>query len=432
MKTTAFTSLFTSSYLLVCLLAVFSLAGSGCGRRPDDGVTVIEVWCHQGQEAENLAMREMVAAFNRAHEEEGLRVNIEFFPDYQYAEKISAAAAIGDLPDAMDIDGPTIAQYVDAGLLKPLEDFFTPEDLDDFLDTLIDQGTVDGRLYALGAFDSAMGLYYDREMLAEAGVEPPADGEAWSWDEFVDACAKLQDAGFDPVALHMDMTADEWYTYAFSPLLWSAGGRLIAEDGITVEGVLNSAENVRVLEAWQQLFDRDYAARRPADPDPFGSGDKAMDWNGHWMARSHQRNKGERLGVMPLPRAGEESAAACGSWAWAITSQTQHPEAAARWLHWVLDAEEGIIPIVEANGAIPGRISVLEKLEDYQAPPYSTFVKWLREHGRPRPRTPHYTALSRDFAAALRDIAGGADVRERLDSAAGRIQRTINRAGRSR
>ena len=160
------------------------------------------------------------------------------------------------------------------------------------------------QLYALGAFDSAMVLYYDRELLAQAGVEPPAGFDGWTWDEFLDACAKLKAAGLDPVALHMDITGDEWYTYAFSPVVWSAGGRLISADGRRVLGVLNTPENAETLRRWRQVFELDYASRAPIDPDPFGSGKTAMDWSGHWMARSHLEHKGARLGAMPLPTMG--------------------------------------------------------------------------------------------------------------------------------
>ena len=65
-------------------------------------------------------MRAIVAAFNAAHAADGVRVDMTFFPDFQYTEKISIAAAARDLPDAFDIDGPLVARYVDAGLLAPL------------------------------------------------------------------------------------------------------------------------------------------------------------------------------------------------------------------------------------------------------------------------------------------------------------------------
>ena len=182
---------------------------------------MIRVWSHQGQEAENRAMRGIAKAFNAAHAKQGVRVDLSFFPDFQYTEKLSIAAAARDLPDAFDLDGPLVARLVDAGLLAPLDGWFDRATLADFLPTLIQQGTVHGRLYALGAFDSAVVLYYDRALLARAGVTPPPDGEGWTWDEFMAACGKLQAAGIRPLAMHMDESADEWFTYAFSPVIWS-------------------------------------------------------------------------------------------------------------------------------------------------------------------------------------------------------------------
>ena len=217
-------------------------------------------------------MRAIVAAFNAAHAADGVRVDMTFFPDFQYTEKISIAAAARDLPDAFDIDGPLVARYVDAGLLAPLDPWFDAKTRADFLPTVITQGTIDGKLYALGAFESAVVLYYDRTMLASAGVQPPPDGQAWTWDEFLAACARLRAAGTEPVALHMNDGSDEWFTYAFTPVIWSGGGALVSSDGRRVRGVLASADNVRSLTAWQQLFRDGYAATDPVDPDPFAAG----------------------------------------------------------------------------------------------------------------------------------------------------------------
>jgi multiple sugar transport system substrate-binding protein len=408
------------------LLGFWAALLCGCGERGRESGR-IRVWAHQGQEAENQATRAMVQAFNAAHAEEGIRVDIDFFPDYQYTEKVSIAAAAGDLPDIMDLDGPTVAQFVDADLLHPLDAWVSERDRADFLPTILTQGTIDGSLYALGAFDSALVIYYDKIILAEAGVAVPEDASAWNWNEFVEACRTLKAAGVDPVALHMDISADEWYTYAFAPVVWSAGGRLISEDGARVLGVLNDPGNAEALGKWQALFAEDLAARNPIDPDPFGSGKTAMDWTGHWMAGGHQERKGERLGVMPLPTLGDAPAAPCGSWCWGITAQARRPDLAAKWVAWVTDGTRGILPMVRANGAVPARASVFDAVPAYQRPPYALFRTLLETAGRPRPRTPHYAALTQHFAAALRDIANGADAQERLDRAAAQIQRIIDR-----
>lgn len=372
-------------------------------------------------------MHDIADAFNRAHASRGVRVAITFFPDYHYTEKVAIAAAADDLPDALDIDGPLVARYVQAGLLAPLDPWFGADDLADFLPTLLEQGTIDGRLYALGAFESAVVLYYDRALLARAGVSPPPGGRAWSWPEFLDACDRLRTAGIAPVAMHFNETADEWYTYAFSPVIWSAGGRMISPDGRSVRRVLSAPENVRSLQDWQQIFQRGFAATDPVDPDPFGNDAVAMDWSGHWMARSHLEAKGDQLGVMPLPQAGRRPVAPCGSWCWGVTAQARDPELASLWVKWVTATRTGVEPIVRANGAVPARRSAFAAFPEYERPPYSLFREQLENFARPRPQTPFYATLTQRFAAALRDIARGADVETRLLVAEEEIQAVIER-----
>jgi ABC-type glycerol-3-phosphate transport system substrate-binding protein len=375
-------------------------------------------------------MREIVRAFNAAHGADLIHVEIAFFPDFQYAEKLAVAAAARDLPDAFDLDGPLVARWAQARLLSPLEPWFSPAELDDFLPTLRTQGTIDGRLYALGAFESAVVLYYDRSFLERAGVTLPPDtgpNSAWSWDEFIAACRRLKDAGFEPISLHMDESADEWYTYAFTPVLWSGGGDLIGSDGRTVRGWLASEANRRSVRAWQEIFRRGFAAAAPVDPDPFGHGTTALDWSGHWMARSHLRSKGKNLGAMPLPRLGDRAAAPSGSWCWAISAGTRQPDGAAEWLRWITNVEHGIVPLVRANGAVPGRRSAFGSFPEYQEMPYRLFRAQLETVARPRPRTPFYAALTQNFAAALRDIARGADVDARLRLAEDETDRTLRR-----
>ncbi len=410
----------------IILLAVAGLIG--CVRADEVPANhVVRVWCHQGQEAENNAMREIAAAFNAAHASSGIRVDLTFFPDFQYTEKLAIAAAARDLPDAFDLDGPLVARLVEARLLQPIDRWFGTQDRADFLPSILAQGTIGGRLYALGAFDSATVLYYDRAMLQNAGVVPPPGDAGWTWEEFLAACEKLKAAGMTPVSLHLDESADEWFTYAFSPVVWSGGGRLISADGRSVRGVLTSAANVRSVRAWQEVFRRGFAPTDPVDPDLFGHGKTAMDWSGHWLAPAHVRDKGGKLGVMPLPRTGPPYAAPCGSWCWGLAATARNADAAAEWLRWVTAARTGIEPIVRANGAVPARRSAFAAFPEYARAPFSLFRLQLETRAHPRPRTPYYAALTHGFAAALRDIAHGADVEPRLHMAEKEIQAVIDR-----
>lgn len=415
-------------YLLI-FISILVGVGSGCTGRnaKDSGSSSVRIWAHQGQETEHRALQSIAAAFNEAHRDQGWRVELTFFPDFQFTEKIAIAAAAGDLPDGFEIDGPLLARYVDAHLLAPLDAELSASDRADFLPTILEQGTIDGRIYSLGAFDSAVVLYYDKKMFAAARVIPPAGNAAWTWAEFLDACGKLRSAGIEPLAMHLDESADEWFTYAFSPVIWSGGGELISADGRRVAGVLASKVNVHSLTAWQTIFKKRYAATDPVDPDPFGHDKVAMDWSGHWLARTHLEHKGARLGAMPLPRMGEKSVAPCGSWCWGISATTKNATVAAAWVRWVTGTDTGIIPMVRANGAVPARRSAFAAFPEYANLPYRLFREQLEHNARPRPHTPFYATLTRHFAGALRDIARGADPATRLSQAENEVQKVIDR-----
>lgn len=377
-------------------------------------------------------MQRMVEAFNHGLAGRGPAAEASFFPDFQYAEKLSIAAAGGDMPDAFELDGPLVARFVDARLLAPLVGVLDAEQLADFLPSVIVQGTIGETLYALGAFESAAVLYFDRRMLEQAGIELPSAQQSWDFPTLLAACEKLRQRGRLALAMHMNETSDEWFSYAFAPVIWSGGGALIDAQGLNVRGVLASASNVHSLEAWQALFRRGYALADPINPDPFGSGTTAMDWNGHWMLHSHAAKKGASLGVMPLPRLGRLPVAPCGSWCWGISTSSAQPAAAAEWLRWVTAPSTGILPLVRANGAIPARRSAFALFPEYAAPPYSLLRQQLEHTARPRPRTPFYSTLTSRFAAALRDIAHGANVASRLATAEDEVARVIERRARAR
>jgi multiple sugar transport system substrate-binding protein len=96
-------------------------------------------------------------------------------------------------------------------------------------------------------------------------------------------------------------------------------------------------------------------------------------------------------------------------------------------LRWATAADTGVTPIVRANGAVPARRSAFAAFPEYQEMPYNLFRRQLETEAHPRPRTPYYAALTKAFAAALRDMAQGADVAKRLRMAEHEIQAVIDR-----
>jgi ABC-type glycerol-3-phosphate transport system substrate-binding protein len=97
----------------------------------------------------------------------------------------------GNPPDLATIAQPgTIAEYAKAGKLQPI-DFAKDTVSQNFGQSIVDLGTVDGKLYSFlfkGANKST--VWYNVPVFDDAGVDPPT-----TWDEFLDDAQTLKASG---------------------------------------------------------------------------------------------------------------------------------------------------------------------------------------------------------------------------------------------
>jgi len=131
----------------------------------------IDVWFHSGKGEEREVLDEQVTTFNTMQDE--VYVNAVILPEGSYNEQVNSAALASDLPCLLDFDGPFLYNYAWAGYLIPLDDYVSSEMRDDFLPSIIDQGTYAGQLYSLGTFDSGLSLWANKAYLEEAGIRIP-------------------------------------------------------------------------------------------------------------------------------------------------------------------------------------------------------------------------------------------------------------------
>ena len=104
---------------------------------------------------------------------------------------LATAVQGGNPPDLATIAQPgTIAEYAKAGKLQPI-DFAKDTVATNFGQSIVDLGTVDGKLYSFlfkGANKST--VWYNVPVFQDAGVEPPK-----TWDEFLKDAATLKASG---------------------------------------------------------------------------------------------------------------------------------------------------------------------------------------------------------------------------------------------
>ncbi len=393
---------------------------SACGQPErlaydDEGRKRVEIWVHSGQVGERETIREQVEAFNEG--QDAIRVTKTMIPEGDYNARVQAAALSGDLPDLLEFDGPFLYNYVWQGHLMPIDDLLSEEVRRDLLQSILEQGTYDGELYAVGVFDSGLGLYADRRGLEAVGARVPSGvDDAWSVEEFEAILAELFEAsGGDPnLDLKVNYTG-EWYCYAFSPILQSAGADLIdRETYATAEGVLNGPDAVRAMTHLQSWFQYGYVHPN-IDDAAFVGREAVLSWSGHWDYDRYANALGEDLLVLPLPDFGEGSRTGQGSWTWGITRHAHHPEAAMRFLEFLLEPGE-VLRMTEANGAVPARRAAIEQSGGFaEDGPLRLFVEQLETSAVPRPRTPAYPVITSVFESGFQDIRDGAEVKEVLD-----------------
>ncbi len=387
--------------------------------------SVIDVWVHSGQQAERAVIEDQVERFNQVNED--VQIKLTVLPEGSYNSQVQAAALAGELPDLLEFDGPFLYNYIWQGQLSPIDDLLPAAIKADLLPSIIEQGTFKGKLYSLGTFDSGLALYASRKKLQKAGVRiPDKIDQAWSISEFDEVLNALAKNDSDGAVLDLKSNyTGEWLTYAFSPIIFSAGGDLIDRSTFQrSEGLLNGKEAVEAMAHLQRWF-KNNTVDPNLDDASFVAGRVALSWAGHWEYNRYKEVLGDDLIVIPLPDFSQGSKTGQGSWNWGITKKSKHKKIAMRFLLFILQPDE-VLRMANANGAVPGTRSAIARSPLYsEQGPLHLLVTQLEQSAVARPQTPAYPLITSVFQQAFAEIRNGADVADALSKAAQAIDQDI-------
>src|SRR5579864_9256075 len=128
----------------------------------------------------------------------GVSIEFQTFKPTEYNTALSAAMQAGKGPDIVHLRAYGALQpFARPEFLVPLEDK-VPE-LKTFSRQWLDgaRGQTDHKVYGVPFAVQALVIFYNKKLLARAGVQPAA---TWTWDQFIAALRMLKDKGITPVA----------------------------------------------------------------------------------------------------------------------------------------------------------------------------------------------------------------------------------------
>ncbi|MFH7594376.1 hypothetical protein WDV06_04625 [Streptomyces racemochromogenes] len=133
---------------LVALAACGSGTGTATSAEAGSGRGTISVWAHQGQKGEASALQSAVRSFNSSQND--IKVELKLIPEADYTKTITITATdAAKLPDVLEFDGPTMANFVYNSKLAPIDAYVSATTMSNATDASKAQGRIDGKHYGL-------------------------------------------------------------------------------------------------------------------------------------------------------------------------------------------------------------------------------------------------------------------------------------------
>ena len=367
-------------------------------------------------------------------EETGAKVNMELYAHSDYLEMLQVKLpSESDDYDVIGVDVPLVASYATKGWIAPMDSYFTDDEKAQFASSALDAGTWDGVFYCPAMNSSSQLLWYNTELLGEAGVEVPESSveNRLTWEQVVDMAKKTLEVvdpdgtkGIGGIAFEQVSR-----TYQMNQIPNSLGGKNIGDDGYTAQGIINEDAWIEGATWYQNLF-KDGIALQGFTADDTGSffqaGKIVFLIGGTWTDNNCKNEEMDTYGYAPVPAfEGHEDQVGTptGSWHFGIPVNAKNKDLAAEFIKY-MSIGEGNELWLEANGDVPATIAGADKImNDENAEEYMKIAAYESSNTAvPRALTPGYTEYDTIIQNTWEDIKNGSDVTESLNNAAEKIE----------
>jgi len=426
-------------FLILAVLIIPVMFFTGCQRSSQTDEVIF--WTSHGPPA-NSTLEKIVANYNATNPE--VRVKFVQVPGSETdTTALMTAVRGGTGPDVYMLDRFIVAQRAADGILEDLTDILDaidPEYKDKVLPFAWAETQFKGRTWAFPFDTDTRGLFYNKDMLRDAGVDP----SILDRNRGPITIAQLRDisrrvdtrnaqGNYTRVGFIPQLQQGWHYTWGFN-----FGGEFVDSTGMNVTpthpGII---AGFQFLYDWNremgvtqvQNFISSYSPpNNPPQNDPFITGNLAMMITGDWHVNTMERYAPDvdwGVTYIPVPRAGDKPSTWAGGWSMVIPKGSTKIEAAVKFMIYIC-GYDGQKLYFQENGNAPTLFDLLN--EEDLFPPNKQYFQETLGFTRNRPPLPvgalYWDALSTAQDMVVQNVQ---QPLQALQQAAAQVQPQLDR-----
>jgi multiple sugar transport system substrate-binding protein len=264
-----------------------SSGSSGSGSAAAAGGKSFTIWDPYPQFDNSSAWTTLL---NACGSQAGVTIKRTAYDTTDLTSKVLLAAQQGVAPDVLILDNPVVSTLAEAGVLT--------DTAQNHLDTsavqpnLLGAGEYQGKTYGVPIGANTLALYYNKNILKAAGVDPSTITD---WPSLTAALAKVKATG--KTGITFSAIGTEEGSFQFEPWFWGSGANLTK---------LDSTQGTAALNLWTSWLKDGYAPNSVINDtqttswQEFAAGKTAFSENGTWQL-SNAAKAGFPYGIIPIP-----------------------------------------------------------------------------------------------------------------------------------
>lgn len=264
-------------------------SSSGGGSSPSAAGGTYTVWDPYPQFDSSSAWAGLL---NDCGTQAGVKIKRTAFDTTDLTNKTLLAAQQGNAPDVLIVDNPVVSTLAEAGVVTTTEE--NRVDTAEMEPNLLAAGQSDGKTYGAPIGANTLALYYNKDVLKAAGVDPASIKD---WTSLTAALAKVKAAGKKGITFSAIGTEEG--SFQFLPWFWGAGAQLTD---------LSSDKAVSAVALWKDWLKKGYAPNsvinntQTTSWQEFATGQYAFAENGTWQL-ANAKKAGFAYGTLAIPAA---------------------------------------------------------------------------------------------------------------------------------